>query len=795
MNHNWMLRLFSPLLCLLLVVFCLGGNTLHAQDKYSVSGYVKDTADGESLIGVTILVKDKNTGTTTNLYGFYSITLPAGSYTLVYSYLGYNSIEETITLNQDLRINKEMSMAAVMTDQVVITGERKDRNVESTDMGKVELTTEQVKSLPALLGEVDVMKTLQLLPGVMSAGEGNSGFYVRGGGPDQNLILLDDGVVYNSGHLFGFFSVFNSDAIKNTTLIKGGMPASYGGRLSSVVDVQMKEGNMKKYQVEGGIGLISSRLTVQGPIKKDKCSFIVSGRRTYIDLLTKPILKKVKDGSYDGNSYYFFDLNTKINYRFSDKDRLYLSGYFGRDVFKFFDPGGSFNVTIPWGNATATLRWNHLFSDKFFMNTTFIFNDYKFALDSKFQDVNFKLFSGVRDYSFKSDVDYFPHPNHKVKFGGLYTLHVFTPYTASGSAGDNTDFGTDLDNKRAHEGALYIQDDWSVSDRVKINYGVRFSMFSQVGPLDQKILNDNGVVVDTVHYGRTQATATYGMAEPRLSLRFRVNEFSSIKAGFTLNNQYIHLVSSSTTTLPTDLWVPSSNIVKPQLGLQYAIGYFLNFHDNMFETSVELYYKDMRNQIEFGESFVPELNLDIENGYVFGRGHSYGAEFFFKKALGDLTGWVGYTLSYTNRTFKDINNGKPFPAKYDRRHDLSVVVAYKINKKWSIAATFVYGTGQATTLPIGRYYIEGNIINQYGERNSYRLAAYHRMDISATYVFVKRKYYSDITMSIYNLYNRMNPYFIFYDVDGDISSGDLQVRVKQASLFPILPSITWNFKF
>lgn len=779
---------------LLLVALLQGATGVWAQQKYTISGYIKDTESGEALLGATILAKETNQGATTNMYGFYSLTLPAGNYTISFAFIGFEKKEVKVALTEDKRMNMELGFSSIVTEQITITGERKDKNVESTDMGRLELTTEQVKALPALLGEVDIMKTLQLLPGVQSAGEGNSGFYVRGGGPDQNLILLDDAVVYNSGHLFGFFSVFNSDAIKNTTLIKGGMPANYGGRLSSVVDVQMKEGNMRDYNVEGGIGLISSRLTVQGPIKKDKASFMISGRRTYIDILSKPVLKRVRDGAFDGNSYYFYDLNTKINYRFSDKDRLYLSGYFGRDVFKFKDPGGAFDVDIPWGNATATMRWNHLFSDRLFMNTTGIFNDYYFGLKSTFQDVNFELFSGVRDYSAKTDFDYFPDPQHNVKFGAIYTFHSFTPYTVEGGTQDQ-DFSTDIDKKRAHETAVYILDDWTISERVKVNVGLRGSIFNNVGPYEKKVLDDFGRITDTLKYKRGENIATYWMAEPRLSMRIKVDEFSSFKAGLTVNKQYIHLVSSSSSTLPTDLWVPSTAAVKPQLGIQYSVGYFRNFKNNMFETSIELYYKDLRNQIEFGETFVTELNLDVEDGYVFGRGWSYGAEFFFKKAIGKLNGWVGYTLSFTNRQFDEVNNGNIFPARFDRRHDLSVVVVYDINKKWKVAATFVYGTGQATTLPIGRYFIEGQVVNQYGDRNSYRMAPYHRADISATYVFIKRKHYSDITMSVYNLYNRRNPYFIYYDVDGSISNGNLEVNAKQASLFPILPSITWNFKF
>ncbi|CAN5192043.1 TonB-dependent receptor [soil metagenome] len=789
---------FSTILkyCLLVGCCLLMPFISNAQAKYTISGYVKDGGNGESLFSATILVKETGLGTTTNEYGFYSITLPAGEYNLVVSYLGFQSKEMKADLTKgNQRLNVELGSSAITTDVVEITGKRRDANVQSSDMGKVEMSIEEIKQLPALLGEVDVMRTLQLLPGVMSAGEGNSGFYVRGGGPDQNLVILDDAVVYNTGHLFGFFSVFNADAIKNTTLIKGGMPAQYGGRLSSVIDLQMKEGNMKKFQVDGGIGLIASRLTIQGPIKKDRASFIVSGRRTYIDLITKPILKRVEDGKYDGNGYYFYDVNMKFNYRFGDKDRLYASGYFGRDVFVFKDNEGAFSANIPWGNQTATLRWNHLFSSRLFMNTTVIYNDYKFALNASFQDVNFSLSSGITDASAKMDFDLIPNQKNKIKFGAIYTYHIFTPYTASGNFGDVAIQTDKRSQKHAHEAAIYIQDEVDITTRLRFNFGIRGSLFSQVGPLDKKVFNENGVVTDTLHYERNDNIATYVRGEPRMNMRFLIDETSSIKAGVTVNNQYIHLVSSSSTTLPTDLWVPSTQKVKPQMAIQYSVGYFRNFKKNMFETSIELYYKDMFHQIEYGQSFSPELNIDVEEGFVFGRGHSYGAEFFFKKALGKLNGWIGYTLAWTNRKFPDINDGNRFPAKYDRRHDLSVVVMYDVNKRWRVAATFVYGTGQNTTLPIGRYFINGKVVNEYGDRNSYRMAPYHRMDISATYIFPKTKFYSDITVSIYNAYNRMNPYFIYYSVKGNVSSGDLKVQAKQSSLFPVLPSLTWNFKF
>lgn len=805
-RNIFLTSLLFMLFCLACPTFLLAqtpGQPPKSTGKVTLSGYIKDKANGESMLAATVYIKETGTGAATNEYGFYSLTLPAGKYTVVFSFIGYENQTKELVLDKDTRLNMELESASHITQEVVVQGERKDKNVESTDMGKIEMKTEEVKTIPALLGEVDVMKALQLMPGVMSAGEGNSGLYVRGGGPDQNLVLLDNAVVYNPGHLLGFFSVFNADAIKSTTLIKGGMPANYGGRLSAVVDVGMKEGNSKKYEVEGGIGLISSRLTVQGPIKKNKSSFIISGRRTYIDLLTKPFLKRFQDGKYSGNGYYFYDINAKINYQFSDKDRLYLSGYFGRDVFKFKDPNGDFSADIPWGNSTATLRWNHLFNQKLFSNLTAIFNDYNFAATSGFKNVTFKLSSGIRDFGANYDLDYFPNAKHNIKVGAIYTFHIFSPYNAQGTAGA-ADFSTNTNNKKyAHESAIYALDDWEISSRWKINFGLRASLFNDVGPQQKILYHDNGQPYDTLTYKAWQNIATYWGIEPRISARFKVDEFSSIKGGVTLNNQYIHLVSSSTTTLPTDLWVPSTKLVKPQLSLQYSLGYFRNFLNNMFETSVEVYYKQMFHQIEFGESSSVKFNQDIEDQFTFGKGYSYGAEFLFKKAIGKLNGWVGYTISQTRRVFPDINGGKSFPAKYDRTHDLSVVVQYEYQRKsipkprvkWKFSAVFVYGTGQATTLPIGRYFINGQIINQYGDRNSYRMAPYHRLDLGATMVLIRKKHYSDITISVYNVYNRMNPYFIYYNITGTTGSGDTKVEAKQASLFPILPSITWNFKF
>ncbi len=785
-------------------LFSLCSIILSAQSKFTISGFVKDSSNGESLPAAAVYVAKINKGVNTNQYGFYTVTLPADTYAIRVSYIGYTPQQAVIILNKDVHLNFELFSKAFEEKEVVITAEKKDQNVESTDLGRQELKMEEVKSIPAFLGEIDILKTLQLLPGVMSSGEGNTGFYVRGGGADQNLVLLDNATIYNTGHLLGFFSVFNGDAVKDATIIKGGMPAEYGGRISSVVDVQMKDGDMKKWDVEGGLGLISSRLTVQGPIKKNKCSFIVSGRRTYLDILLKPILLNINNGAYSHNSYYFYDLNAKINYIISDRDRLYLSGYFGRDVFNFADPGGVFNINFPWGNTTATARWNHLFSDKLFLNTMLIYNSFGFKANTNFQNVSYNLNSSVQEATAKMDFEYSPVIGHLMKFGGQYNFHVLTPYQTSAQAGGTALLTTNQSNKYADEAAIYFQDDFEATKWLKINFGLRASLFNFLGPYSKIIFDDNGHALDTIHYKPGQNIKTYWGLEPRLSLRFKVDKYSSIKTGISLNRQYISQVSSAATTLPIDLWVPSTSTVKPQTGLQTSIGYFRNFKDDMFETSVEVYYKYLWNQIEFGQSAIPvNPTTDVEDQFTFGRGWTYGAEFFVKKARGKWTGWVSYTLSWAWRKFPGIDNGQTFLANFDRRHDLSIVNMYEINKHWKVSATFVFSTGNRVTLPVSYYLVEGQPSYVYGPRNWYQMPSYNRLDLGFTYSIIpkkkkKRNLNSDITCSIYNAYNRLNPFFLYIAYKGDVGAGGKQsisFKAYQVSLFPILPSVTWNFKF
>lgn len=773
--------------CLQIGILCLP-ILIQAQTNHTISGYVKDDASGETLIGANVFVEsDPTNGTTTNTYGFYSVTLPEGQHTLVFSYLGYQVLKQQVDLTANLTLNANLQPGLEMQEVVVeATGEEEDHNVESTSMGRVNLPVEQIKVIPALLGEIDILKTIQLLPGVSSAGEGSAGFYVRGGGADQNLVLLDEAVVYNSGHFLGFFSVFNADAIKNTTLIKGGIPAVYGGRLSSVLDIQMKEGNNQHFAAEGGIGLISSRLTLEGPIVKGKSSFLISGRRTYGFDLAQPLIRKT---DFAGTNYFFYDFNTKFNYQFSQKDRLYLSGYFGRDVLNFEQRDRDFQFKLPYGNSTATLRWNHLFNDKLFFNLSVIYNDYQFKAGFEQEEFAFDVFSGVRDFGMKYDFDYFPSNNHQVKAGIHGTYHRLTPNIVTGRAGE-TEFESTGEPKYANEFALYIQDDWKITDWLKINLGLRGTLFQQTGPYTSKVTQDT--------FGGGEVVKTYSSIEPRIFINASVGPASSIKAGVTATTQYLHLVSNSSSTLPTDVWVPSSELVKPQKGWQYAIGYFQNLRNNDYEASVEAYYKSLHDQIDYRESFVDNSVDQVEDEFVFGEGEAYGLEFFLRKNKGDLNGWIGYTLSRTLRTFPDIEDGRTYPATYDRTHDLTFVANYSVSPKLTAGAVFIFATGRTFT-PLERLYlIDGELQTDYGPRNSQRLEPYNRLDLSVTWTpkaKSPKKFKSNWIFSVYNVYNRKNTFFTYTDFETDIESGTASAKAYKVSIFPIIPSITWNFNF
>ncbi|XZF14495.1 TonB-dependent receptor [Chitinophagaceae bacterium MMS25-I14] len=766
----------------LLLLLCSAGAI--AQQKFTVSGTVKDLKNGEQLIGATIQVQEmKGTGTVTNEYGFYSITLPAGTYTFDFSYSGYKTITEKITLSQNQRHDISLGTGDNELKEVVVSSVAKNNNVTNAQTGVEKLDIKDIKDIPVLFGERDVMKTLQLLPGVKSAGEGNSGFYVRGGSADQNLILLDEAPVYNASHLLGFFSTFNSDAIKNVTLYKGNMPAQYGGRLSSVLDVKMNDGDKENYNVSGGLGLISSKLQVEGPIKKKKSSFLITGRRTYADMF----LKLSNDSSQRNNKLYFYDLNAKANWDFSDKDKLYLSGYFGKDVIGVGDVFG-----INWGNTTATLRWNHIFSSRLFSNTSAIYSKYNYVISINSNGTDFKITSRIQDWNLKQEFQYFLNPSNSLKFGFNTIYHTITPGEITSTGGNNIN-NMALDKRYSWDNAIYVNNEWKASQRLNVNYGIRATAFSILGAGKYFDFDNAGNVLDTMHYSSGQFVKTYFNVEPRASASFIINEESSVKASYARNTQNLHLLSNSTSASPTDRWIASTNNIKPEIADQVALGYYRNFDDNKYEFSVETYYKAMQNQIDYKNGADIYGNELVESQLLFGKGRAYGVEFYVKKKVGRFTGWIGYTLSRTEKLIDGINNDSWYPAKQDRTHDISVVGIYKLNSKWTVSATWVYYTGNAVTFPSGKYTIDNQTVFYYTERNGYRMPAYHRLDLGATKKLKEHKHFtSELAFSLYNAYGRENAYSIEFRQS---ESNPQRTEAVQTTLFRWVPSISYNFHF
>lgn len=754
-----------------------------AQQTYSVSGTVKDKKNGELLIGVTVKVsEDPSINVVANEYGFYSLSLPEGNYTIIISNSGYKDFEQQIKVDQNIKLDLPLIQQEAISksiDEVVITGIKKDKNLSSAQMGTETLSIKNIEKLPVLFGEKDVMKTIQLLPGIKSNGEGSSGFSVRGGATDQNLILLDEAPVYNASHLLGFFSTFNSDALKDASIIKGNSPAQYGGRLSSVLDVKMKDGNNQDYNVNGGIGLISSRLSVEGPIQKEKSSFIVSGRRTYADLF----LKTNKD--YKDNKLYFYDLNLKANYQLNENNRLYLSAYFGRDVLGL---GNTFSTD--WGNTTATLRWNSIINSKLFSNTSFIYSNYDYKISLKSNDNVFDLNSKIQDWNLKQDFTWFAGNKHSIRFGLQSIYHTLTPSSASG-----TSVSSFPRNPRySWENALYINDDYKATEKLTINYGVRLSLFSVLGG-DTFNTYENGNLTESRFLEKGKLGKTYINPEPRITANYRINEVSSVKGGYSRNTQNLHLLSNSNSGNPTDQWIGSSYTVKPEIADQISAGYSRNFKNNNYEINAEVYYKSMQNQIDFknGAQIGFDTGSDVENELLFGKGRAYGLELIAKKKSGKLTGWISYTLSKTERKINGINNNEWYNARMDKTHDLSVVATYQFNEKWSMSGLFLYSTGNAVTFPTGKYELNGQTIFQYSNRNADRMPAYHRMDLSATYEPISNKRFKGSwTFGIYNLYGRENAYTITFE---DNPNNPETTRAMQTSLFRWVPNITYNFKF
>lgn len=785
-----MLKFF---LLILLVLPSLAG---FSQEQFTVSGTIKSERSGETLINASIRIADSENGTTSNEYGFYSLTLPAGNYELHYTATGFEDVIERITLDKNLTKNILLPEEIKNLEEVSVSANSRGRTISNPQMGVERLTMTEIKSIPMLLGERDILKAIQLLPGIKSAGDGNSGFYVRGGSADQNLILLDEANVYNASHLMGFFSTFNPDVVKDITVYKGGMPAQYGGRLSSVLDIKMNEGNNQDFSVSGGIGLISAKLNLEGPIQKGKSSFLITGRRSYADIFTG----LSRDPAMRNNKLYFYDLNAKMNYTLGKKDRLYLSGYFGRDFLKLDKQFG-----LDWGNVTGTLRWNHIFNNKLFSNTSFIYSnfDYNIGLDNS--NNNFNIFSQIKDVNLKQEFQWFAGTKHNLRFGFNSIYHNIKPgeVTSKGKSSFNDFY---LQNRYSWENAAFISDTWRVATWLNITFGARGSSFGIYGPGDFYEIDKTGKVTDTLEYAKGQLVKNYFNMEPRLALSFIVNPSSSVKTSYVRNTQNLHLIANSVTSFPTDKWIASTNIIKPETSDLFALGWYKNIKENEFELTTEAYYKTMANQIDYRTGADVYTNDAIESQILFGKGRAYGFETMFKKKYGKLTGWASYTISKTERKIDGINDGEWYNARQDRTHDFAIVANYQLNKKWNLSANWIYYTGDAVTFPSGKYVVDNQIVFYYTKRNAYRMPAYHRLDLGATRqwkgapFFIRwalnetqeQKWNNELAFSLFNAYGRQNAYVISFRQNETDSS---KTEAVQTSLFRFVPSVSYNFKF
>jgi hypothetical protein len=772
--------------------------------KATLNGYLKDGANGEVLIGVSVYIPQLKAGTTTNAYGFYSITVPAGTYDVVYSFIGYNTQAVSITLAGDVSRSIEMAGESTMMQEVEISGDRVDANVVGIQMSKNTLNLSQVRKLPALFGEVDILKSVQMLPGVISAGEGTSAFFVRGGGGDQNLILMDEAPIYDASHLGGLVSVFNADVIKDSELYKGGIPARFGGRLSSILEVRTIDGNNKNFQVQGGLGTLASRLSVQGPIKQDKASFLLSGRISNIGAYLK--------AAGEDNGVTFYDLNGKVNWKANDKNRFFISGYMGRDKITF--DGG--DAGFGWGNATATFRWNHLFNERLFSNTSLIASRFDYSLEINDPAQGFKWTSDLTEVSLKNDLSYFINTNNELTFGYHLTSRRFQPARVVPASDGSLFKRTEFQKMYALDHALFISNEQRVNDQISLEYGVRLSIFQNVGPgkvyrYDDPKAADNPVRSDSSEYNRWETIKAYINLEPRLGIRYALSEDRSIKASYNRMVQNTHQMAAGTVPLPFNNWAPSGPYLKPQMADQVAVGYFQNFNDNMYEGSIEAYYKDVNNVTDFADNAEILLNEDLSTEYRQGDSWAYGAEFMLNKKKGKLTGMVSYTWSKVMRKIDGVNQqrdangnvyGKSYAAGYDRRNVLNIIGAYDYNDKWTFGASFTYSTGRPVTLPSGKYEIDGYMPNTISERNGYRMPDFHHLDLSATLNPRKnagRRFKGQWVFSIYNVYSRKNAFTIYTRTkrndDGDVIGDGTQKEARMIYLFPILPSVTYNIKF
>ena len=767
---------------------CSGKQKIQAQNpkRFTIDGQIRDKTSGELLAGATLFVAELSTGTVSNAYGFYSLSLPANHYLLRFSYVGYQNKLISINLKSDTTINVRMDGLQNQLNEVEIKATGKRENIINPLMSVHKMEMSTIRKIPSFLGEVDLIKALQLLPGVKFVAEGSSGFSVRGGGSDQNLMLLDEATVYNAGHLMGFFSVFNSDAVKSVKLFKGDLPPAYGGRLSSLVEVRMKEGNTQSFHGSGGVGLISTRLMLEGPIQKYKSSFMVSGRRTYADLF----LKLSSDEKLRNNRLYFYDLNTKLNFFINKNNHIYLSGYFGKDVFKndFFQ--------MNWGNTTGTLRWNHLFNKKLFANTSFVVNRFNYNLGlAENNPRSFVWQSALTDLNLHSNFDWFLNPDNKLNFGFSIIYHDFFPGKIKGTGQESVIDEYRLPDNFALESAFYFGNDQKITRQVSLKYGFRISIFNNLGPSTLFHYNADYQVSDSTVYVKKGIFHTYWAFEPRVGIIFRLNENSSLKTSYARNVQYIQKAQNSTAGNPLDIWFQANPNIKPQIGDQIAMGYYRNLNNNNFEASLEVYYKWIKNAIDFKDHADLLLNKYLDGELRVGKAYSYGLEFMLKKTKGKFSGWLSYTYSRSMHQIAGINGGKKYPAPYDRPNDLSLVLNYDINSHLSLGMTWVYLTGQPVTFPVSRFEYGGSIIPVYSSRNAYRLPDYHRLDLSLNWKLKQKKgkkFGHSLNFSIYNVYNRKNPWVINFENDPDIPNA---TYAEKTYLFGILPTVTYNFHF
>jgi len=783
--------------CKLLLFFFLFSISFFSQEKFSISGYIKDIKNGEALIGATIYEQKTKQGASANEYGFYSVSLPKGEHVIVVNIIGYRTFTFAINLEKNISKTFELTEEGKQLEEVVVTGEAADKNITSVEMGTAKLDIKQINKIPALLGEVDVIRAIQLLPGVTTVGEGASGFNVRGGNIDQNLILLDEAPVYNSSHLFGFFSVFNPDAVKDVKLIKGGIPSQYGGRVSSILDIRMKEGNNKKMEVNGGIGTIFSRLSIEAPIIKNKMSFIVAGRRSYIDALVKPFVKSTNP--LKEADFYFYDLTAKINYRINDRNTVFASGYFGRDVF------GASVFKFNWGNSTGTMRWNHVFNNKLFMNLSGFYSNYKYSLGFKQEstDQSFDWTSNIINYSVKPDFTYFLNSKNTIRFGAQALMYDFMPYKATGQFETGSSVTFKSSKRYGVEYSVYFGNEHKILPRLTFEYGLRVSMYNYIGNgkayyYRDTIANEPLPLEETKSFSNGEVIKQYINPEPRFSMNYVINSFSSIKASYNRMAQYIQLISNTAASTPLDVYTIASNNLTPLIADQGSLGYFRNFKDNMIETSVEVYYKYLQNQLDYIDNADLFINEQVEGQLRQGLGRAYGAEFYVKKNKGRLNGWVSYTLSKTERLVDGISNDNWFYSRYDRTHCLNTSLNYDITKRWNISTNFVYLTGCPATFPNSKIQIQNYNIpyNTDNIRNNYRITPYHRLDLGATYDFKKnehRRYKQTLVFSVYNVYNRRNAFSIYFRTAKDDPNQTEAVRFSVIGT--IVPAVTYNFKF